>query len=63
AGHAIRAIQSRVGTGAVALVATHDPRLLAGADLVFNVNRGAIVAQRVGEREGQAFEKIRELKR
>ncbi|MEL6955081.1 MAG: ATP-binding cassette domain-containing protein [Pseudomonadota bacterium] len=63
AGHAIRAIQSHVGTGAVALVATHDPRLLAGADLVFNVNRGAIVAQRVGEREGQAFEKIRELKR
>ena len=63
AGHAIRAITSRVGEGAIALVASHDPRLLASCHLVFNVNRGAIVAQPVGERADGTIQKIRELKR
>ncbi|MEL7280010.1 MAG: ATP-binding cassette domain-containing protein [Pseudomonadota bacterium] len=63
AGHAIHALKSHVANGAVVLVASHDPRLLSEADIVFTVNRGAIVAQPVkNSAPPSKIVKIRELK-
>ncbi|MEL6244955.1 MAG: ATP-binding cassette domain-containing protein [Pseudomonadota bacterium] len=64
AGQAIHALKSRVADGAIVLVASHDPRLLAEADIVFTVNRGAIVAQPVNKAAPPSkIAKIREIKR
>jgi PrtD family type I secretion system ABC transporter len=50
---AIRAIASRLSQGALALVATHDPRLLALASQVFELADGSVTARRI-DRAGPA---------
>ena len=63
AGHAIHALRTMVSEGRIAIVATHDARLLAEADIVFTLDRGAIIAQPVrGAAPGKAISKIREVK-
>lgn len=46
-GCAIAAINSRIAEGAIALIATHDPRVLSHASQVYELAGGAITARRV----------------